>query len=238
MLRSKEASDVLLVHEVPRGRAASSRRSSGRGSSGLENIPKTGGVILASNHLSFIDSVFLPLVIDRRMSFLAKSDYFTGKGLKGWATRTFSRHRAAADRPLGRQGVGGIPQHRAQVLGTRRPARHLPRGHAQPRRQAVPRPHRRRAHGARGARSRRPRRDGRHREGHADRRKMPKVRRIGIIFGEPLDFSRFEGMEGDRFILRSVTDEIMVRAAAASAGRSTWTSTRRPSRKRSARAAA
>ena len=45
---------------------------------GSENIPKTGGVILASNHLSFIDSVFLPLVLDRRITFLAKSDYFTG----------------------------------------------------------------------------------------------------------------------------------------------------------------
>jgi 1-acyl-sn-glycerol-3-phosphate acyltransferase len=39
--------------------------------------------------------------------------------------------------------------------------------------------------------------------------KLPKVRRIGIVFGEPLDFTRFEGMESDRFILRSVTDEIM-----------------------------
>ena len=39
--------------------------------------------------------------------------------------------------------------------------------------------------------------------------KLPKVRRIGVVFGEPLDFSRFEGLEGDRFILRSVTDEIM-----------------------------
>jgi 1-acyl-sn-glycerol-3-phosphate acyltransferase len=39
--------------------------------------------------------------------------------------------------------------------------------------------------------------------------KLPRVRRIGIVFGEPLDFSRFEGMEGDRFILRSITDEIM-----------------------------
>jgi 1-acyl-sn-glycerol-3-phosphate acyltransferase len=39
--------------------------------------------------------------------------------------------------------------------------------------------------------------------------KLPKVRRIGIVFGEPLDFSRFEGLEGDRFILRSITDEIM-----------------------------
>jgi 1-acyl-sn-glycerol-3-phosphate acyltransferase len=39
--------------------------------------------------------------------------------------------------------------------------------------------------------------------------RLPKVRRIGIVIGKPLDFSRFEGMEGDRFILRSITDEIM-----------------------------
>jgi 1-acyl-sn-glycerol-3-phosphate acyltransferase len=39
--------------------------------------------------------------------------------------------------------------------------------------------------------------------------KIPKVRRVGIIFGEPLDFSRFHGLEGDRFVLRSITDEIM-----------------------------
>ena len=39
--------------------------------------------------------------------------------------------------------------------------------------------------------------------------KIPKVRRIGVVFGEPLDFSRFDGMEGDRFVLRSITDEIM-----------------------------
>ena len=53
---------------------------------GRRNVPVEGGAILASNHLSFIDSIFLPLMIDRRVSFLAKSDYFTGKGLKGWAT--------------------------------------------------------------------------------------------------------------------------------------------------------
>ena len=47
---------------------------------GTENIPREGGVILASNHLSFIDSVFLPLVIERRIFFLAKSDYFRGRG--------------------------------------------------------------------------------------------------------------------------------------------------------------
>jgi 1-acyl-sn-glycerol-3-phosphate acyltransferase len=40
-------------------------------------------------------------------------------------------------------------------------------------------------------------------------RRIPKVARIGIIFGEPLDFSRFQGLESDRFVLRSITDEIM-----------------------------
>jgi 1-acyl-sn-glycerol-3-phosphate acyltransferase len=50
---------------------------------GLENVPKTGGVILASNHLSFADSLVIPIVVPRRVAFLAKSDYFTGSGLKG-----------------------------------------------------------------------------------------------------------------------------------------------------------
>ncbi len=40
--------------------------------------------------------------------------------------------------------------------------------------------------------------------------RLPRVGRVGIVIGEPLDFSRFEGMEGDRYVLRSVTDEIMV----------------------------
>ena len=56
---------------------------------GRRNVPAEGGAILASNHLSFVDSVFLPLMIDRPVAFLAKSDYFTGKGIKGWATRVF-----------------------------------------------------------------------------------------------------------------------------------------------------
>ena len=46
---------------------------------GLEHIPREGGAILASNHLSFSDSIFLPLVVRRRVTFLAKMDYFTGE---------------------------------------------------------------------------------------------------------------------------------------------------------------
>jgi 1-acyl-sn-glycerol-3-phosphate acyltransferase len=56
---------------------------------GRENIPATGRVILASNHLSFIDSIVIPLVATRRVQFLAKSTYFTGTGAKGWVSRTF-----------------------------------------------------------------------------------------------------------------------------------------------------
>lgn len=56
---------------------------------GRDNIPRTGRVILASNHLSFIDSIVIPLVAPRRVQFLAKSTYFTGTGFKGFVSRTF-----------------------------------------------------------------------------------------------------------------------------------------------------
>ena len=67
---------------------------------GEENIPETGGAIMASNHLSFSDSVFLPLVIKRKLVFLGKAEYFEGKGIKGWATKAFM------------EGVGTIPVQR------------------------------------------------------------------------------------------------------------------------------
>lgn len=69
---------------------------------GRKNVPASGAAILASNHLSFADSIFLPLVIDRKMSFLAKSDYFTGRGLKGWATKFFMS--ATGQIPIDRSG--------------------------------------------------------------------------------------------------------------------------------------
>jgi 1-acyl-sn-glycerol-3-phosphate acyltransferase len=67
---------------------------------GVENVPESGGAILASNHLSFSDSVFLPIVLKRKVVFLGKAEYFTGKGAKGYATRAFM------------SGVGVIPVHR------------------------------------------------------------------------------------------------------------------------------
>lgn len=177
---------------------------------GLENIPKEGGVILASNHLSFIDSVFVPLVVPRRVAFLAKSEYFTGTGLKGWATRQFLT--AAGQLPIDRSGgkaSGDSLDTGLRVLGagdvlgiypegTRSPDAKLYRGRTGVARMVleagvpiVP-------------------------VAMIDTEKamptgtrIPSVRRIGIIIGEPLDFSRFEGMESDRFVLRSVTDELM-----------------------------
>ncbi|CAD6006348.1 1-acyl-sn-glycerol-3-phosphate acyltransferase [Agreia sp. COWG] len=68
---------------------------------GRDNVPRTGRVLLASNHLSFIDSVVLTLVAPRTVSFLAKSDYFTGEGVKGRLSRGFFT------------AIGAIPVERA-----------------------------------------------------------------------------------------------------------------------------
>ena len=54
---------------------------------GLENVPRTGPVILASNHVSFADSLVIPIIVPRKVVFLAKSDYFTGSGIRGTASR-------------------------------------------------------------------------------------------------------------------------------------------------------
>jgi 1-acyl-sn-glycerol-3-phosphate acyltransferase len=55
---------------------------------GRENVPRTGAFIIASNHLSFIDSMAIPLSAPRRVGYLAKAEYFTGSGIQGWFTRT------------------------------------------------------------------------------------------------------------------------------------------------------
>jgi 1-acyl-sn-glycerol-3-phosphate acyltransferase len=56
---------------------------------GLDRVPSKGGVLLASNHLSFVDSVVIPVVVPRKVVFLAKSDYFTGSGVKGAMSRAW-----------------------------------------------------------------------------------------------------------------------------------------------------
>lgn len=54
---------------------------------GRENVPLTGAVILASNHLSFIDSIAIPLMAPRKVAYLAKAEYFTSPGIRGWLSR-------------------------------------------------------------------------------------------------------------------------------------------------------
>jgi 1-acyl-sn-glycerol-3-phosphate acyltransferase len=181
---------------------------------GAENVPAKGPVILASNHLSFVDSIFLPLMLERPVVFLAKSEYFTGKGIKGWLTKLFFK--GTGQLPIDRSGgkaseaslnTGLEVLSRGEVLGiypegTRSPDAKLYRGRTGIARmvleagvQVVP-------------------------CAMIDTEKVmpigskwPKIRRVGIIIGKPLDFSRFAGLEGDRFILRAVTDEIMYELA-------------------------
>ncbi|MEU8133379.1 lysophospholipid acyltransferase family protein [Streptodolium elevatio] len=177
---------------------------------GRENIPERGPAILASNHLSFSDSFFLPAMVTRRVTFLAKMDYFTGRGIKGRLTAAFFR--GAGQLPVDRTGGSASEaalQAGLKVLGhdqllgiypegTRSPDGRLYRGKTGIARMAL--------------------------ESGApvvpvvmiDTEKIqppgkviPKIMRVGIKIGEPLDFSRYEGMEDDRFILRSITDEIM-----------------------------
>ncbi|HEY9425489.1 MAG TPA: lysophospholipid acyltransferase family protein, partial [Microterricola sp.] len=79
---------------------------------GRENVPKTGPVILASNHLSFIDSIVIPISAPRRVQFLAKSHYFTGTGFKGWVSRTFftSIGAVSVERGVGQAAQAALDQ--------------------------------------------------------------------------------------------------------------------------------
>ncbi|HVA59994.1 MAG TPA: lysophospholipid acyltransferase family protein [Mycobacteriales bacterium] len=177
---------------------------------GLENVPTDGPVILASNHLSFSDSIFLPLVVPRRITFLAKSDYFTGRSVRGRLTASFFRGvgQVPVDRSGGRASDAAL-RTALRILakdellgiypeGTRSPDGRLYRGKTGVARMALE-------------------------AGvpvipvamidtfevQPPGKVIPKIRRIGVRIGEPLDFSRYRGLASDRFVLRSVTDEIM-----------------------------
>jgi 1-acyl-sn-glycerol-3-phosphate acyltransferase len=177
---------------------------------GVENVPEEGAAVIASNHLSFSDSFFMPLVVPRRVTFLAKSDYFTGRGLKGWLTAGFFRGigQVPLDRSGGRASEAAL-RTGLRILGEGKLLGIYPEGTRSP--------------------------DGRLYRGRTGVARMaleagvpvipvamidtdkiqppgkvvPKVMRVGIRFGKPLDFSRYEGLESDRFVLRSMTDEIM-----------------------------
>jgi 1-acyl-sn-glycerol-3-phosphate acyltransferase len=173
---------------------------------GLENIPKEGPVILAANHLSFIDSLFIPLAIKRKVVFLGKADYFT-------SAKTSWFFKAAGVIPVRREGgsaseaaiQAGVRELQAGHVvgiypeGTRSPDGKLYRGKTGVARMAllaqcpiVP-------VATFGTRDLQP-----------IGRKMPKLSgRVEVHFGKPLRFDRYYGQETDRFVLRSITDEVM-----------------------------
>lgn len=177
---------------------------------GEENIPADGPAILASNHLAVIDSFFLPLMLRREVVFMGKSDYFDGTGIRGKLVAGFMRGVGTipVDRSGGRAseaalrtGLGRLNEGELFGIypeGTRSPDGRLYRGKTGVARLAL-------ESGAPvipvamiGTNIAQP-----------IGKRIPNIHRIGVVVGQPLDFSRYQGMQDDRFVLRSITDEIM-----------------------------
>ncbi|MDN5893628.1 MAG: 1-acyl-sn-glycerol-3-phosphate acyltransferase [Nocardioides sp.] len=177
---------------------------------GLEHVPEEGPAILASNHLSYADWLFMPLTLPRRVSFVAKAEYFNSPGIKGWFQKHFFR--GSGQIPIDRSGANaaeGALISAKSVLARDELFGIYPEGT--------------RSH------------DGRLYRGKTGvarlaletgvpvipiavvgtdvvappGKKFGKLTRPIVRYGKPLDFSRYEGMENDRYILRSITDEIM-----------------------------
>ncbi len=173
---------------------------------GLEHVPPSGGVILASNHVSFSDSIFLPLVLRRRVTFVAKAEYFDDP-------KTAWIFRALGQIPIKRSGGSasqGALDAASDVLsagglfgiypeGTRSPDGRLYRGRTGVARLAL----------------------ANHvpvvvvamigtREAQPIGQVRPNVfRPVTVRFSRPLDFSRHEARADDPTVLRQITDEIL-----------------------------
>ena len=197
---------------------------------GVEDFPAEGPALLVANHQSFSDSLFMPLATPRPVKFLAKAEYFTGRGFRGRLSAGFFRgvgsipidrtNATAADPALltalrllaGGQVVGMYPE------GTRSPDGRLYKGRTGVARIAL---------SARcpvvpcaifGTR---------HVQPTGRRVPVPTLHpsgRVRVVFGKPLDFSRYTGdggsawnelagSEAERAVLRAVTDEIMLTLA-------------------------
>ncbi|MFE3493890.1 lysophospholipid acyltransferase family protein [Streptomyces sp. NPDC059175] len=184
---------------------------------GLEHVPDEGAAIIAGNHLSFSDHFLMPAILKRRITFLAKAEYFTGPGVKGRLTAAFFR--SAGQIPVDRSGKDAGRAAIREGLGVLRKGELLgiyPEGT--------------RSH------------DGRLYKGKVGVAVMaltaqvpvvpcamvgtfeiqppgqvlPKIKRVTIRFGKPLDFSRYAGLENEKAVLRAVTDEIMYEVLALS----------------------
>ena len=177
---------------------------------GAENVPSSGPIIVAGNHLTVVDSFFLVLVMRRRVKFVAKSEYFSGHGLKGRLISWF--YTSAGQVPVDRSGSGaGEPALNAarKILaeggiwaiypeGTRSPDGRLYKGKTGMARVAL-------ESGAPvvpvvmfGTKKFNP-----------VGSKMWRPTKIVVKFGTPMDFSRYREFSGHRAVVRSVTDEVM-----------------------------
>ena len=177
---------------------------------GAENVPTEGPAILASNHLSYADWLFMPLTLARRVTFVAKAEYFTSPGIKGWFQRKFFS--GAGQVPIDRSGASaaeGALSSARKILaqgelfgiypeGTRSHDGRLYRGKTGVARLAMETGVPVIPVAVLGTNVVAP-----------PGKKFGTFTRPGVRFGKPLDFSRYEGMENDRYILRSITDEIM-----------------------------
>ncbi len=174
---------------------------------GLRHVPGSGPVIIASNHLSFSDSIFMPLVVPRKVTFLAKSEYFTSPGPKGLLKKlTFiALGQVPVDRSGGRRSEAALITGlkvlaEGQCLGiypegTRSPDGRLYKGRTGIARLAI-------ESGAPVI----PVAMFNTEKIQPTGTVVPKVMRVEMIFGEPM---YFEGDSTDLLHLRDVTDKIM-----------------------------
>ncbi|WP_328665577.1 lysophospholipid acyltransferase family protein [Streptomyces sp. NBC_00328] len=177
---------------------------------GLEHVPSSGRAIVAGNHLSFADHFLMPAILKRRITFLAKAEYFTGPGIKGRLTAAFfrsigqipvDRSGKEAGQAAIREGLGVLNKDELLGIypeGTRSHDGRLYKGKVGVAVMAL--------------RAQAPvvpcAMIGTF-EAQPPGRKLPRIHPVVIRFGKPLDFSRYAGMEGEKAVLRAITDEIM-----------------------------
>ncbi|MGN2640404.1 lysophospholipid acyltransferase family protein [Nocardia takedensis] len=177
---------------------------------GVENVPAEGAAIMAGNHLSIADWLFAPLTSPRRINYLAKAEYFTTPGLKGRLKKWFFT--TTGQYPIDRTGASAAEDALSaarRLLDQGKLVGLYPEGTRSP--------------------------DGRLYKGKTGMARLAletgvpvipvavigtyevsppgpfrwKRRKVTIKFGAPIDFSRYDGMGGNRFVERAVTDEVM-----------------------------
>lgn len=177
---------------------------------GAENIPRRGPVILASNHRAAVDTAAIALTAGRRVAFLGKAEYFVGGSVRGRALASFLTALGYVPVTRGNAAAGLSALESARVVlqdggvfaiypeGTRSRDGRLHRGHTGVASLAL----------ATGAPVVPVALEGTERVQPIGKR-LPRLRRIRVRYGRPLEFARYDGLAGSGMIRRAVTDEIM-----------------------------